>query len=349
MRNQTNGVKEEIFPVRLHLELQNDYLSDYQKRMLRRYGEASTEESIIRDILIPSDMPLHNLHYAMQKLFGWQNSHLRSFSLPENIYQKLTGNTVKGWSDLVGILFQPPSEALEDIFWDDDYEKGSFNTWLKKKYIRPYIYGGTMENLEIAKKDMLELLDRFETIEVRESFSDYMERAKLDKDTPTKIIRSAPLVELTLEEMCSSLYIESSTESLMERLKVNTVIAAKDEDIDSEGRFPVTKELIYNYDFGDNWIVKITKYKDCDDLLKRNLVDEFELEEAKTTVLSKHKPVCINKEGMFVLDDVGGLTGFADFLGLIYEGEDKEESASTRAWAQSLGWNGRKVSNKTIL
>jgi hypothetical protein len=73
-----------------------------------------------------------------------------------------------------------------------------------------------------------------------------------------------------------------------------------------------------------------------------------ELEEAENIVLNKHKPVCINKDGISVLDDVGGLSGFVDFLGVIYEGEDKEESANARAWAKSLGWSDRKVSNKMM-
>ena len=324
-------------------------LSDYQKRMLRRYGESISSDSITRDILIPSDMPLHNLHYAIQKLFGWQNSHLRSFYLPEEIYDKLTASTVKGWSDLVGILFQPPSEAEADVFWDDDYERGSFKVWLRRKYTGPYIYGGTMEHPGVARQDVQELLDRFRILEVRESFSDYMKRAKQDENSEMKIIKKAPLIDLTLEEMNSSLMLDSGTESLLERLKVNKVIAAQGEDINLEGLFPVTKELIYNYDFGDNWIVKISKYKDCEDLLKNNIIDEYELEEAEDTVISKHKPVCINKVGVSVLDDVGGLSGFADFLGTIYEGEDKEEVSSARAWAKSLGWSATKVSNKIML
>lgn len=65
--------------------------------------------------------------------------------------------------------------------------------------------------------------------------------------------------------------------------------------------------------------------------------------------MSKHKPVCINKDGISVLDDVGGLIGSDDFLGIIYEGEYKEEIASTRAWTQSLGWSARKISYKMIL
>ena len=233
MRNDINETKDKITPVCLHLELKDDYLSDYQKRMLRRYGESRMGESITRDIFIPSDMPLHNLHYAIQKLFGWQNSHLRNFYLPENVYNKLTGGTVKGWSNLVGILFQPPSEAENDIFWDDDYQKGSISTWLKKKYTGPYSYGGIMEHPEIAKQDIQELLDRFKMLEVRESLTDYMERSKQDKNDEVRIIRRAPLVELTLEEMNSSLVIESGTESLLERLEVNKVIAAQGENIDS--------------------------------------------------------------------------------------------------------------------
>lgn len=338
-----------ISTVRLQLELRDDYLSDYQKRMLSRYGESSSGDSITRDILIPSDMPLHNLHYAIQKLFGWQNSHLRSFYLPEDTYNELTDGTVRGWSDLVGVLFQPPSEAEKDIFWDEDYEKGSINVWLKKKYTGPYLYGGTMEHPEVAKQDINELLDYFSTIEVRESFKDYMQRTKQNKHAEIKVVKKAPLIELTLEEMKSSLVLEGGTENLLERLEVNKVIASQEENITSENLFPVTKELIYNYDFGDDWTIRITKHKDYEDLLNQNIIGEDELKEAENIVLSKHKPVCLNKDGIPVLDDVGGLSGFAEFLGVIYEGKDKQEIANARGWAKSLGWVNKKISHKMML
>ncbi|WP_084502868.1 IS1096 element passenger TnpR family protein [Proteocatella sphenisci] len=343
MKENISAIKNKITPVLLRLELKCDYLSDYQKRMLKRYGESASGESIIRDILIPSDMPLHNLHYTIQKLFGWQNSHLRSFYLPEDIYNKLTGGTVKGWSDLVGILFQPPSECEADIFWNDDYEKGSLKVWLKKKYTGPYIYGGTMEHPEAARQDVQRLLKRFKMLEVREPFSEYWKRAEKDKNSEMRIIKKAPLIELTLQEMNSSIILDGGTESLLERLEVNKVIAAQGEDINLEGISHVTEELIYNYDFGDNWKIKITKYKDCEDLLKNNIIDEYELKVAEDIVISKHKPVCINKVGVSVLDDVGGLSGFADFLGTIYEGEDKEEASGARMWAKSLGCRHRQA------
>ncbi|NLC03037.1 MAG: plasmid pRiA4b ORF-3 family protein [Tissierellia bacterium] len=349
MKNNLRSIKNHITPIRIHLELKHEYLSDYEKRMLKRYGESSSGDSITRDILIPSDMPLHNLHYAIQKLFGWQNSHLRRFYLPEEIYEKLTDGTVKGWADLVGILFQPPSEAQEDVFWDDDYERGSFKVWLRKKYIGPYIYGGIMEHPEIARQDVEELLEYYKMVEVRESFTDYWKRAKGHENVKIKIIKKAPLIDLTLEEMNDSIIIDGGTESLLERLEVDKVIAAQGEEINPKDLFPVTKELIYNYDFGDNWIVKITKYKDCKDLLAQNIIDEYELEEAEDIVVDKHKPVCIHKDGISVLDDVGGLRGFADLLGTIYEGEDKEDASNARAWARSLGWSATKISNKMMI
>jgi hypothetical protein len=349
MENKLKVKKSDFTTIRLHLDLIDENLTEYQKRMLRRYGEASTGESISRDILIPSDMMLHNLHYAIQRLFGWQNSHLRKFILPAEIYQRVTGGTVKGWADLVGILFQPPSEAENDIFWDDNYQGGSIKVWLKRKYTGPYYYGGVMEHFDKAKKDVHELLDYYTMIDVKESFHEYWEHKKTDNNAKIKVLRRAPLIDLTLDEMNNSIIIEGGTESLMESLEINKLLAAQDEALDESKVLPVTKELIYNYDFGDNWVVKITKKIDYEDLLASGVVSEEEIAEADETVMSKHTPVCIHKDGIFVLDDVGGLGGFADFLGTIYESKDKEERAGHHEWAQSLGWSTRKVSNKLIL
>jgi hypothetical protein len=220
---------------------------------------------------------------------------------------------------------------------------------VKGKYIGQYIYDGTMKYPEIAKRDVHELLERYKMLEVRESFSGYMQRVKNNKNEKLKIKRIAPLIDLTLDEMDSSFVIGGGAESLLERLEVNKVIVAQDELINPNEFVPVTRELIYNYDFGDNWLITITKHKGCDELLMQNIIDVYEFEEAEETVINKHKPVCINKDGMPLLDDVGGLGGFADFLETIYEGEVKEESDNFRRWAKSLGWNDRKVSNKMML
>jgi hypothetical protein len=348
MKDDLRTSKQEITPVRLHLKLSAEYMSDDGKRMLRRYGEAP-DGVITRDILVPSDMPLHNLHYTIQKLFGWQNFHLRMFYLPEKLYIELTKGTVSGWADLVGILFQPPSEAEEDVFWDDDYESGSIMTWLKRKYTGPYSYGGTMERPEMARRDIEALLDRFNPIKVRESFSDYMDRKEKDPNTQIRILKAAPLSELTLEEMNASLMMDGGTLSLMERLEVDHLLASEHEVTGSESIFPVTRELLYDYDFGDHWTITITKHSNCDDLLRNNIISIDELNEAMEKVVRLHRPVCIDRQGLSVMDDVGGLNGFADLLATIYEEEDKVEAAETRTWAKGMGWSAAKVSIKKML
>ncbi|KPU44472.1 hypothetical protein OXPF_19660 [Oxobacter pfennigii] len=50
-----------------------------------------------------------------------------------------------------------------------------------------------------------------------------------------------------------------------------------------------------------------------------------------------------------MLDDVGGLSGFADFLETVYESEDKRERDEARTWAKSLGWSEKKIAAKRIL
>lgn len=341
-----------IKPIRLRLELIEgpySFLSEYEQRMLMRYGESRTGESIVRDILIPSDMPLHNLHYAIQRLFGWQNSHLREFMLPDYVYDYLTKRTVKGWSNLVGTLFQPPSQAEHDTFWDEDYQSGSINVWLKKKYTGPYVYGGYLEHFEHAKEDMQALLDRFQSMEVQESFQQYMKRKEKDEHAGFKVVKTAALIDLTLDEMNSSIALPGGTESLLERLKIDQLLANQGEEINEDELFPVTDELFYHYDFGDDWYVRITKYADCANLLENNFVDVDELRDAEDLVKDKHQPVCIHKEGLSVLDNIGGLGGFANFLGTIYEETDKEEAKQMRQWARSLGWNATKKSIKKML
>lgn len=360
-----------IYPVRLHLELQNEWCDDEDKHLLMKYAEVAEQGTITRDILIPSDMPLHNLHYAIQRLFGWQNSHLRCFRIEENDYQRLTGGMVKGWAHLVGTLFQGLPEDENDVFWDDHYTGGSFKIWLKKKYTGPYHYSGYVETYLMAKKSIHELVKRFPEIEVKESFEAYYARTKKmagRNKVPIRVLKRAPLMELTLEELNNSIMIEEGTDKLLERLEVISVLASpEDKTVDSkvlgnrlvnpiyEGNngtisgmeepevFPVTHKLLYNYDYGDNWVVEITRKNESNDLLKAGLLSEVELKLAMQQVIEKHKPVCISKKGGYVVDDVGGMHGYADFIRTIYQSDDKEERKKNREWAEGLGWSSRNI------
>ena len=65
------------------------------------------------------------------------------------------------------------------------------------------------------------------------------------------------------------------------------------------------KQIIYNYDFGDNWEIMLTISEDVD------LDDEIVVD--KTL-----KPRLINYDGLNLIEDVGGVSGYYNFLFTIY-------------------------------
>ena len=99
---------------------------------------------------------------------------------------------------------------------------------------------------------------------------------------------------------------------------------------------PVVHELIYEYDYGDGWEVRIT------------VSDIAYTDEEKEFVCQNYCPRCISKDGLNLLDDVGGMWGYRDFLVTIHEGSE-EEQEEMREWARYLGWTGRNVSPKNML
>ena len=71
-------------------------------------------------------------------------------------------------------------------------------------------------------------------------------------------------------------------------------------------------------------------------------------DEEKEFVCQNYRPRCICKDGLNVLDDVGGMWGYRDFLVTIHEGSE-EEREEIREWARYLGWTGRNVNPKNVL
>lgn len=174
---------------------------------------------------------------------------------------------------------------------------------------------------------------------------------------------------------------------LLERLTISEVIASHDKDINGEILTPTPKcfedfmnetlaneiklfeevdrldmqphitpvcdALYYNYDFGDSWIVKITASSGVGDLLENKRLTQEELNESIKILNDKYTPVCIARDGYPVLDDVGGMSGYIDFLkGINGKGEEDsvyEDAKESLEWAKSLGWSKRKVGNKNLL
>ena len=114
-----------------------DYFEGEQKEKFLKLAKA--KEGIVREVLVPSTMNLHSLHYMIQRLFGWQNSHLHNFCISKEEFDALTGGTIGGWQKLCGSLLHFTQDEHTDFYWDDDYGEGeSVKSWLKRKYVGPY-------------------------------------------------------------------------------------------------------------------------------------------------------------------------------------------------------------------
>jgi len=142
---------------------------------------------------------------------------------------------------------------------------------------------------------------------------------------------------------------------------------------------PVSDHLDYAYDYGDGWEVKI-EMTDC-----YYLKDRFDISEERNLkgdiaaaltgekchkdmtaydmhnnawdddfsntiacVREKKKPICIELDGMPVMDDVGGIYGYVNFLETIH-GDDAREKEESLGWAKFVGWTGRMNKPETVL
>lgn len=425
--------------VRLHLELRRDDLdfldfdddghsstlsrhieTEEETRVLRTYGKVQYGNSISRDILIPSDMPLYALHYMIQQAFGWENSHLHRFELPMKQFLNITDNNAGKWASLVGVLFRSPWMDESDQFWADDYETGSFKTWLRKKYTGPYLSLCHGEGIMQCAWDMEEIRKRIPkvTIEYCETngkcfISDVNpaeKNAKIGEIHLTKKERESFYGKIVRKETmyfedCSAeavlrLFLEGGANNLLERLPVEEVLAfhdksihdalAPDEEICSTfGDFadedlreevnrvlvsgiddpvnqpfikPVTDVIYYFYDYGDNWRIKITGSNDACDLVEQGRVTQADLDRAIQKIHETYRPVCIAADGLPLVDDAGGISGYCRFLRAINPKAEKEywgkgrmpdnwsyeTKQSSLEWAKSLGWKD-KVNVKSLL
>ena len=320
----------------LHLELTNPNLSENHKEILQKYGKV--ERSISRDVLVPSSMTLHALHYLLQRAFGWQNSHLHHFELPEAVFDQLTGGTFKRWGELCGVFFRMPSEETQDYFWDDDYDgNNSFRTWLCKKYCGPYRYNGYREFYPECQLSLREFYEAMPTLKIVDWFGERYGNHRHYE--PDKII---PLSEATVDEVSRNVYLGDDLHALLERLTLKDLLLLDTDraTVSSADRLlyavPVTKTLRYFYDYGDGWQVDISSVTSQD---KAAAAPEIAVQE---------KPLCISRDGLGVMDDVGGLMGYCDFLYSLHH-DDPDERASLRDWARMQGWTGRMLKAENIL
>lgn len=337
---------------RLHLKLYSAWFLASEQRILERYNGG---EAITRDILIPEDMTFHALHYAIQRLFGWRNSHLHQFCLEEEDFERLThGGKYNGWKRLAGYLFRVPTDD-PGYFWDDDYDQDgpSGVRWMKKKYKGPYYYDSDVETLEYAY-DFIEetekTMKKIGTVTVPDYFEAVSENTgKLMKRE--KKVDLADFENLRLADLQSAIIFDGSFNRIRESLPVASVLNSRADIEESSGYpddGPVCNCIDYQYDFGDDWKVLIELYT-----LSAAESEDRRILEAVQKVRASHAPVCIEAVGKSVMDDVGGYSGYISFLETINgrggSDEEKEQRRNYRLWAAGQGWKNTKPSAEKLL
>lgn len=171
IRRATEGLWECIHPepkkisychtpqmLRLHIELLGFGTSwkepnaEPDEKLLKA---AKAQRGISRDIIVPENMTLHALHYAIQKLFGFLGYHLNNFALSQDDFNLVTAARVGGYDDLCGVLFRSSDRYEGDEGWDNDYDgESSVNTWVKKMYRAPYVKGAVGDTWYANMRDV---------------------------------------------------------------------------------------------------------------------------------------------------------------------------------------------------
>ena len=322
----------------LHIEL----MGNCDCEVLRKYGGVKYGESISRDVLVSPFMPLHNLHYLIQQIFGFLTYHLHDFRLPDESLEILTGGEVdERWLSLMGYLFKNPLRSEDADFWDDDYEGGSQKKYMRSKYTGPYDRMCPEERYLVCRKDAARIRKIIE--------------ANKDRATnPWTYFEMEPFALrecLTIFEVLD-IYDDGLPSSYEEYWDDISPLLPGKNDHDEPFVFPAAKELVYTYDYGDDWEFRITPHTDVEYLLKDGRIRLSSLREDIKYNSECLRPVLLASDGYNPVEDVGGASGYCAFLCGIngedcgpYPYDDVEES---RAWAHSLGWK-EKVPSKTIV
>jgi len=383
------GEKKAPYAMQLHLELRDsrlDSMTANEAKILAKYGGVA--KSISRDIIVPSTLALHQLHFLINVAFGWTNSHLHNFQLPQSLFQSLTAGKFMEISPVFGYYLQFPNSTFGDAFWDDDYDESkSPRTWMRSKYLKQYKYGGYSEYWIENQAEIHNLAQRLpmltvhpfrmrEIVQPRKvrfedaSLQELLDAIMFDEGMPDALKESLRLSEiLSLDPMdieqakASALSADASAVGLYKHYRDTVVSEARQEGGPRD-------ESAYSHAFRQ--MVNLQKKYEpkhimpiATELLYSydygdgwevdiTLVREFGKDdqqvddETAAKVIAERKPICIIKDGLHVLDDCGNIPGYIDMLRTLHE-EDRDEAMEMREWARGQGWTGREVSPKHMI
>ena len=382
-------IKRIPMAMQLHLELDLGYFAEEHKKVLRRYGRM--KDGITRDFIVPGNMTLHGLHYAIMKAFGWQNSHLHSYVPYEDEFKKMTdGGLVKEWTRQVGMYCGPYSyEGVGEHYIPAQIEVDRFRkAWpaIQKKTTDQRTWNVYMEGQceEMLERPMLwtvlktpaEQGDWDSWKQEKEAALTQVEKKR--KDIIKNYRQLTARMDQIVEE--AGTHFDKEGNPTIDMVPYFREMEELDRELEmlcieyNPEPIPALSALCYRYDYGDRWEIKITctnawydktvyaRDEESDMLHDKNgfvpekvlFVDAFgqqidgEFLDKLREIQRKEKPICIAWDGMSLVDDVGGVGGFCEFLETI-NGDDPEEKKSYKIWARSLGWTGRMPKPENML
>lgn len=363
--------------IKIRIELDMSGCSEQQIDYLREYGKM--EKSLSREVIVPSDITLHAMHYVIQQLFGWQNSYPHHFAFPSDVFKRVTQDSFARWCSLAGVYFRFPDSDTADLYWDEDYQADkSIKSWLRSKYTCPYKYGGLGDYYLENQRKICTFKQEHPFVKVENNNGDVqssfsaklgrvvaIDKATMDEIRSSRVLAGSPthlLERLTLLEYLKIPNNDYFIEPLDEKVQfledsIGTSLMMWDsvlEDIDNKHllfdqiaafstvRMQGQSDSIH-YFYDDVWRARISI---LDTYYKKDLNgDEQEL---LMKMVKTSAPVCVAADGLSVLDDVRGVPNFADFLCVINE-DIADFRRDYRELAKSLGWTGRKVKPQNML
>ncbi len=298
--------------------------------------------TISRDILIPSNIPLHNLHYMINRAFGFTNSHLHEYTLSDHDLKWVTEGKISKWKKYVGLLFKNPVRDENIDFWDDDYEGGSPKKWMRSKYTGPVYDKIFEESYPYAQEEMSDVEITSKNIDgLKREF--YLNPLALNEALPVDQVLSHNGQEEYKNIDEYNVYMDECFEDAAEY--------PEETQMSQTFLYSFAKILNYRYDFGDGWSFTIKPFKTVEYLIKDGRITVDKIREAIKDVCTLARPVVIAADGLPLVEDVGGEYGYMEFLkgihGLgngVYA--NKKESLQ---WAKGNGWSGKIGNLKTLL
>ena len=212
--------------LKLRLELVDDGKAD--ESALRMYGKAT--EGFTRDILISSGFTLHQMHYAIQRSFGWQNRNDHCYTLDQETMLSLLHAMSEGeqhtplfvdWEKVCGIYFRYPISNENDLHWDDDYDGSqSIRSWLRDQYTGGFRYRGYAEHCLECKGALTTVRNCNPSVRVYSSFQEYKQATP---DNPGG--HEVPYDQVAFNE--ANIRYQGQLVQLLERLPVSELLLPK--------------------------------------------------------------------------------------------------------------------------